>query len=77
MDYNSIQSDREQLSEPQQVFLEDDEDEGKWQRERLKTPIYDVEASLCYTLIPSRKLNAIPQSISLKNSHCFTQEKAQ
>jgi hypothetical protein len=31
MDYDGIQSDREQSPEPQQVFLEDDEDEGEWQ----------------------------------------------
>jgi hypothetical protein len=77
MDYDGIQPDKEQSPEPQQVFLEDDKDEGEWQRERLKTHVYDAEASLCYTLIPSQKLNAIPQSISLKNSQCFTQEKAQ
>jgi transcription factor SPN1 len=45
MDYDGEQSDREQSPEPRQGFLEDDEDEGEWQRERSETPVYDAEAS--------------------------------
>jgi transcription factor SPN1 len=44
MDYDGVQSDREQSPEPRQGFLDDD-DEGEWQRERSETPVYDAEAS--------------------------------
>ena len=46
MDFDDVQSDREQSPEPRGQDLLDDDDEENWQqRERSETPVYD-EASL-------------------------------